>query len=130
LIDAFGGGRRLDRAATEALVRAAAGPAARVTPDLVAPVGPKAVLARMLVNLDASFERRGDQAALGWVSELRAEVPGTPPGDRTQLATRLVSLGRFDLAARTLESLATSLPDGRVRDRLTGEALGLRARLN
>ena len=130
LIDAFGGGRRLDRAATEALVRAAAGPAARVTPDLVAPVGPKAVLARLLANLDASFERRGDQVALRWVSELRAEVPGTPAGDRTQLATRLVSLGRFDLAASTLESLATSLPDGRVRDRLTGEAVALRARLN
>ncbi|HET9692440.1 MAG TPA: transglutaminase-like domain-containing protein [Acidimicrobiales bacterium] len=130
VIDAFGGGRRLDRAATEALVRRAVGPDAAVGPELLAPVGPQAVLARMLVNLDASFERRGDLDALGWVSRMRAALQGAPAGDRAQLASRLAGLGRFDLAATTLEEVAAAIPDPRARRRMVREAIRLRARLN
>jgi regulator of sirC expression with transglutaminase-like and TPR domain len=127
LIDSFDGGRILDRAACERLYQAITGGTAPLAPRMLAPTGRWAVLARMLANLDRSFERRGDRAALRWVTELRLAIPQAPIGDRAQLAARLAGMGRFDAAADTLERAAGAVPEA---DRLRVQALGLRARLN
>jgi len=129
LIDAFDGGRRLDRRACERLLRTVSGPGASLTPEMLATTGTHGVLARMLANLDRSYEARGDRRALGWVSDLRAALPGTTVGDRVRLAARLGALGRFREAAALLEAAAGSVPE-RAAERLRREALGLRARLN
>lgn len=130
LIDAFHGGRRLDPAACERLLRATAGPAGTFSPDMLASTGPHAILARMLANLDASFERRRDRPSLAWVSELRARIPRAPAGDRVHLARRLALMGRFDSAATLLEEVAAGATASPARDRLLAEALTLRSRLN
>jgi regulator of sirC expression with transglutaminase-like and TPR domain len=127
LIDAFGGGRRLGVDGCQELLRAVAGPEARLRPAMLATTGTHLVLARMLLNLDHSFERRDDRASLAWVAELRRRLPGAAAGDRMQLATRLATLGRFDSAADVLDELDV---EGEAGERLTAEALSLRARLN
>jgi regulator of sirC expression with transglutaminase-like and TPR domain len=129
LIDPFSGGRRLDRSDAEQVFRAATGTDAPLTPSMLAATGTHAILARMLANLDSSFERHRDRAALRWVCDLRLELPQAAAGDRLQLAMRLGALGRFDLAASLLEQTAGALTD-ETRERLLREAMSLRARLN
>jgi regulator of sirC expression with transglutaminase-like and TPR domain len=130
LIDAFDEGRRLDHAGCQRRLRAAMGAAAQLTPDMLATTGPWETLARMLANLDRSFEHRGDFASLAWVSDLRTKIPKTALADRTQLAGRLAALGRFDAAADVLESTAIDASGSQARGQLLADASGLRARLN
>jgi regulator of sirC expression with transglutaminase-like and TPR domain len=106
LIDAFSGGRRLDRAACADLLRAAAGVEAQLLDGYLAPVGPRAIVARMLANLDQSFRRRDDKDGLLWVTRLRAAIPGQPLTDLIALADTLARLGCVDEAAALLEELS------------------------
>lgn len=129
LIDGFDGGRRLDVPAAERLLRSLTASMARLTSDMLTRTPRHAVLARMLANLDGSYERREDVGALRWVSELRLRLPAVPAGDRTQLASRLAVLGRWDAAAGVLEEVGALL-EGQARERVLAEALALRARLN
>ncbi len=130
LIDAFAGGQRLDHPACERLLRAATGTDSELTPGMLAPTGSRAILARMLANLDRSFEGRGDRKSLLWVSQMRLALPDSPLGDRVQLAARLGRLGRFDDAANLLDEVAERQPTDDVSARLKIEALTMRARLN
>jgi regulator of sirC expression with transglutaminase-like and TPR domain len=130
LIDAFDRGQRLDRPACERLLRSATGANSELTPGMLAATGSRAILARMLANLDRSFERRADRKSLLWVSRLRLALPDSALGDRVQLAARLGSLGRFDDAADLLDDLASHQPTDDLTERLKVEALTMRARLN
>jgi regulator of sirC expression with transglutaminase-like and TPR domain len=130
LIDAFDQGRRLSKADCERLLQAVTGGAGQLTSEMLASAGAWATLARMLANLDRSFERRGDTDALAWVSDLRMRIPNAALGDRRQLAGRLAALGRLVAAAEVLEEAARLAPGLPVRDRLLSEATTLRARLN
>jgi regulator of sirC expression with transglutaminase-like and TPR domain len=130
LIDAFDRGRQLDHAACERLLRAVAGGTAQLTTDMLATTGPWAILARMLANLDRSFEMRQDRQSLAWVSDLRMHIPAASLADRMQLAGRLAALGRFDAAASILEEAASAANGREMQGRLVNDATGLRARLN
>lgn len=130
LIDAFNAGQRLDPPACERLLRTVAGSQASLTPGMLAPTGPRAILARMLANLDGSFERRADYRSLLWVSRMRLSIPELPSGDRVHLSARLGTLGRFGEAADVLEELAEAQASPEVAARLRSEARSLRARLN
>lgn len=130
LIDAFRGGRRLDRAGCERLFHSSTGGSGPLTPEMLGAAGPHAILARMLANLDASFMRRNDRKSLTWLCELRTRLPAASVGDRAQLASRLAVLGRFDTAASVLEEASEASQAERVRDRMLAEATSLRARLN
>lgn len=129
-IDAFNGGRRLDMEGCRQLLQSVTGAAGTLSPEMLAGIGPRATLARMLANLDRSFDRRGDRGSLIWVSDLRRRIPDAPLADRAQLAGRLASLGRFDSGAAVLEEAATQTTAERVRDRLLADARTMRARLN
>jgi regulator of sirC expression with transglutaminase-like and TPR domain len=130
LIDAFNGGQRLDPPACERLLRIVTGSQAGLTSNMLAPIGPRAILARMLANLDRSFERRADYRSLLWVSRLRLRIPDLPSPDRVHLSARLGTLGRFDDAADVLDELAEAQTAEEVAARLRSEAASLRARLN
>jgi regulator of sirC expression with transglutaminase-like and TPR domain len=106
LIDAFAGGSRLDHAACAQLLQSVIGDEFEFHPGMLAPVGPLAILARMLANLSASFERRGDKDGLLWVVRLRIALPGVPLAGRVELATTVTRLGRVDEASARLEQLA------------------------
>jgi regulator of sirC expression with transglutaminase-like and TPR domain len=60
LLDAFDGGRVLDRPAQLALVRRTLGAGADVHPSLLAPASARTILVRMLTNLKSVYARRGD----------------------------------------------------------------------
>jgi regulator of sirC expression with transglutaminase-like and TPR domain len=130
LIDAFNRGRQLDRSGCERLLQSVAGAGARLSEAMLATTGRRAILARMLANLDRSFERRNDTRSLLWVCTLRAGIPGLTVTDRHHIAARLGSLGRFDTAADVLETLACEQSAGDIRARLEAEAASWRAQLN
>lgn len=119
--------RRLDRAGCVELFRSVHGPRPAFSERFLEPVGPRAVLARMLTNLQRSFVGRGDRAGALWAQCLRVLVPGTTVADRRQLAAMLAANGRFDAAAVELDAIAED-GSGGARDRHAARAL--RARLN
>ncbi len=127
-VDPFGGGRLLDRAACIERFKVVNGANATFVDSYLDPVGPRAILGRMLANLRAIYAARGDVDSLAWVFALRLAIPGTPAIERRELARVLGSTGQFAEAAEVLEGLALALPA--MEDALEAEALALRARLN
>jgi regulator of sirC expression with transglutaminase-like and TPR domain len=119
--------RPLDRDGCVELFRSVHGPKPAFAERFLEPVGPRAVLARMLTNLQRSFVGKGDRAGALWAQCLRVLVPGTTVADRRQLAAMLAANGRFDAAALELDALADE-GEGGARDRHAARAL--RARLN
>jgi regulator of sirC expression with transglutaminase-like and TPR domain len=127
--DPFGGGRQLDVDGCADLLRQAQGNQVPFSIDLLDAVGPRAIVARLLANLRATYEQRGDRRALLWVLRLRSRIPGVPLVELRALASALASAGRFDEAAAELERLAGQIdevPAGKLRSR----ARQLRALLN
>ncbi len=116
----------LDREGCEKLFTTLHGDKARFEDRYLDPVGPRAVIARMLTNLQRSYIACGDRAGGLWAQCLRVLVPGTTVQDRRQLAAMLAANGRFDAAAIELDAIASE--GGGARDRLAARAL--RAKLN
>ncbi|MCA1691831.1 MAG: transglutaminase-like domain-containing protein [Actinobacteria bacterium] len=127
-VDPFAGGRVLDRAACEERFHVVNGASTPFLESYLDPVGPRAILARMLANLKAIYATRGNLEALAWVFALRLAIPGIPPLERRDLARVLGSTGQFVDAAEALEELAETLPSQ--APSLISEAVALRARLN
>jgi regulator of sirC expression with transglutaminase-like and TPR domain len=117
----------LDRAGCEKLFVALYGPKPRLVPRYLDPVGPRAIVARMLTNLQRSFAGRGDRAGALWAQCLQVLVPGATVQERRRLAALLAANGRLDAAATELEALAVEGAGGD-RDRIAAQAM--RAKLN
>ncbi|MGH9260620.1 MAG: SirB1 family protein [Acidimicrobiales bacterium] len=117
----------LDRAGCERLFASLHGPRARFEDRFLEPVGRRAVIARLLTNLQRSFGGRGDRAGALWAQCLRVLVPGATVQDRRQLAAMLAANGRFDAAALELDAIAD---DGAGGDRDRVAARAMRAKLN
>jgi regulator of sirC expression with transglutaminase-like and TPR domain len=128
-VDPFSGGARLDVDGCAELFRRGQGAEAPFDVGLLDPVGPRAMLARLLANLRAIYQQRGDRRSLVWVLRLRSRIPGVPLADWRALASALASIGRFDQAADELDQLANHVSDAPA-DRLRSRAVELRARLN
>jgi regulator of sirC expression with transglutaminase-like and TPR domain len=126
-VDAFGGGRVLDRGELAQLFAAIA-PGLRIDRHL-APVVPTDIVRRVLTNLVAVHQRRHDRDALRWSAELRTMVPGSSADDHRSFGAALAASGDFVRAAKVLESI---VEDGRASDpeQELAEARRLRARLN
>jgi regulator of sirC expression with transglutaminase-like and TPR domain len=124
--DPFGGGQRLDADGCRELFTALGGTG--WDESYLAPVGARAILTRMLLNLQGLF-LPSDLRSAAWVLELRLTVPGMPVAERLGLARALGSLGRFGPAAVELEKVAAELPPEEATTVAT-EATALRARSN
>jgi regulator of sirC expression with transglutaminase-like and TPR domain len=131
LIDPFEGGRRLDFRACQDLLRATVGGDALLEPDMLQGVGSTAIVARMLTNLDRSYQRRGDLGALTWVTRLRIALRGRPAAEQLDVAGRAAALGWIDQAAEILDRVAGQ-PElaSEFARRLRGRSLSMRASLN
>ena len=131
LIDAFSGGRRLDRGQCAGLLADLAGQPVELRPDMLAATGSRAILARMLANLDNSFRRRQDRTGRRWAARLEAAIPGLPAGRRLALADSLAALGCPTEAAALLETVAAGpgIPP-EAAQALRTRARGLSAHLN
>jgi regulator of sirC expression with transglutaminase-like and TPR domain len=126
-IDPYHGGVVLDRAGCIERFRAVNGP--RPFRDAyLRPVGPRAILARMLNNLTSVYMGRGDVGGLAWVFALRRALPDAGPGESREWARVRGATGRFDEAATDLEALAELHPEH--DEALLAEAMAFRARLN
>ncbi|HEX2384678.1 MAG TPA: transglutaminase-like domain-containing protein [Acidimicrobiales bacterium] len=125
-------GRVLDRDGCRALFTHSEG-AGDFSDDLLAPVGARAIVARLLANLKGIYLARRDRRSLAWVLKLRSEVPGVPLGERRELASALAADGRFIAAAEELDrlaELARQAGDVDLVEDSTRGATRLRARLN
>jgi regulator of sirC expression with transglutaminase-like and TPR domain len=92
------------------------------------PVGPRAILVRMLSNLVHTYVDRSPADAV-WALQLRLAVPGVAPTERRDAAALLGSLGRFREAAAALDAVADEL-DASSAARARDDATRLRARAN
>jgi len=128
-LDAFDNGRLLDEAACRRVLRDVLGANAPWDPALLAPVGPLAIVGRVLANLRNAFETTQDLVGLDWVIELRLALPDTPDTEHGLRASVLSSLGRYGEAASELEELA-AVSDSEVAEELRNRAARLRAHLN
>ena len=127
-VDPFDGGRPLDREGCVERFRAVNGAQAPFHPSYLDPVGPRAILGRILNNLKSVYTARGDVNALSWVFRLRMALPGASPLEGREWARVLGATGRFVEAAEELEALAHLLPEE--EEALLSEAFTFRARLN
>ena len=105
------------------------GQSARFDPTVLAGVGSRAILTRMLANLRQVYLARGDAWSVGWVLVLRTAIPATSPQELADVAAAQAAVGRFSDAAATLEDLADRMPE-EAADRARIEAKLLRSRLN
>ena len=127
-IDPFSAGRVLDVDGCRDVYAALHGSEAPFSLAYLAPTGPRAILLRVLNNLQRSYLERSSVDAV-WVARLRLRFAELPAADRRQTATLLGSLGRFTEAAAALESLVGGL-DGSNAEKVAAEAQALRARDN
>jgi regulator of sirC expression with transglutaminase-like and TPR domain len=131
LIDPFSEGKRLDRAECARLLGAVAGREGALPDGLLASVGPRTILTRMLANLDQSFRRRSDMGGVRWAARLRAAIPGQALADRVSLAEGLAAVGLYEDAAEILAAAAGSPGiSEEAAHALRGRARGMLARFN
>ncbi len=126
-VDAFGGGRVLDRRGLGELIGALA-PGIDIDPFLT-PLATLDIVRRILANLTGIHRRSGDRDALLWTTQLRTLIPGSTVDDERTFGGALAASGDFARAAKVLESIVDG---GRASDpaREIAEAQRLRARLN
>jgi regulator of sirC expression with transglutaminase-like and TPR domain len=127
-VDPFHGGRILDVEGCREVFASLHGPEVAFSPTFLAPTGPRAILLRVLNNLQGAYLARSAVEAV-WAARLRLRFAELPAGERRQTAALLGSLGRFAEAATALEALAGDL-EGPSAATVTAEARALRAREN
>jgi regulator of sirC expression with transglutaminase-like and TPR domain len=131
LIDAFARGKRLNRDECARLLGSVAGRETELPDGLLPSVGPRAILTRMLANLDLSFRRRSDMSGVRWAAHLRAAIPGQPLADHLSVADGLAKVGLYEDAAAVLDAAASSPGiSEEAAHALRGRARGLLARFN
>jgi regulator of sirC expression with transglutaminase-like and TPR domain len=103
-------------------------PGAPWHPSYLDPVGPRAILVRILANLVHTLVERSPADA-AWALRLRLAVPGVAPSERRDAAALLGTLGRFREAASALDELADELDEASAA-KAREDAARLRARAN
>jgi Transglutaminase-like superfamily len=126
--DVFAGGALLDEHDCSRLFIRTVGPNHEFEPAMLEPATPRAILARMLANLERS-SLASDPVHATWMATLHASIAGLPIVERVALARRLGYLGRISVAAAEFDALADLVADEPAA-RLRDEARALRARLN
>ena len=125
-LDPFGGGRRLDAEGCRDIYTSLGG--ADWDDTYLAPVGSKAILTRMLLNLQGLF-LPADLRSAAWVLQLRLTIPGLAVPERLGLARALGSLAHFGSAAAELDRIAEELAPEEATE-VRAESRALRAREN
>jgi regulator of sirC expression with transglutaminase-like and TPR domain len=127
-VDPFHQGRVLDVEGCRRVFAALQGQDAPFSPAYLAPTGTRAILLRVLNNLQQSYLERNAPDAV-WVARLRLRFDELSVAERRRTAAVLGSLGRFREAAAALEELADRLDEPEAAT-VTAEARALRAREN
>jgi regulator of sirC expression with transglutaminase-like and TPR domain len=128
-LDSFGA-TVLDDAGCEALFRdvSGAGPEIEFGPDLLPVVGPREILARILLNLSLIYRINADPTNLEWALRMRLAIPGASGSEGLELARAIAAQGRLKEAAAELETRAAADPV--LAEAFLPAARSLRAQLN
>lgn len=126
--DPFRGGAPLDADGCRRVFEQLHGPAAPFEPAFLAPAPPRAIVSRVLANLQHAYRLRSDRPGLIRTLEIQLRMPGAGIDERRALADLLAQQGRFDDAADLREALMDLDPEHDQHH--AREALRLRARLN
>lgn len=129
-VDPFHQGAMLDVSQCADLFARLAGPAASFDLAYLTPTKPHHVIARVLNNLVAIYQRSGRVDDLGWAATLRSMVAPSEGAGLDKIAAALGSAGRYQPAARIYDSLALAAADPEESERLTASATTYWARLN
>lgn len=127
-IDAFDGGRHLDRAGVERLFSSIHDGLA-LHDSMLRPVGVRAIVRRMLNNLAHIGVIDRDPVLRVTATKLRSLLPDATTSDRLDLAGAYVSTGEVLRAADVLDAAAAEAPEPE-RDTIMRSAAELRGRLN
>jgi regulator of sirC expression with transglutaminase-like and TPR domain len=127
-VDPFARGQVIDRSGCVARFHAVQGPGSVFDDSFLEPVGPRAILSRMLANLETVATMRGDRGLLQRVFALRVVMPDSGLAEHRRYAAMLAADGQLREAAGLLESFADRDVEGAVGARATADQL--RARLN
>lgn len=127
-IDPFHAGARLDRAGCRELFASGHGPDVPFEDEYLARTSARAILLRILTNLEQTFVARRSRDAR-WVAQLRLAFPELPDRARRASAEVLASVGAFADAASVLETMAAGA-DSPTADLLLQRARVHRARSN
>jgi regulator of sirC expression with transglutaminase-like and TPR domain len=99
-VDPFARGRVLDRDGCAARFHSVQGPGAVFDDAFLEPVGARAILTRMLANLETVATIREDGDVLVRVLQLRTAMPDAGVAEHRRLAAMLTSSGRLAEAAQ------------------------------
>jgi regulator of sirC expression with transglutaminase-like and TPR domain len=127
-VDPFARGRVLDRDGCAARFHAVQGPGSVFDDSFLEPVGKRAILVRMLANLETVATMRGERVLLERVLTLRVSMPDAGLVEHRKAAAAMAASGHVREAATLLESYAARDVEG--ADAARTVAHELRARLN
>jgi regulator of sirC expression with transglutaminase-like and TPR domain len=128
-VDPFARGRELDRDGCAARFHSVQGPGSVFDDAFLDPVGKRAILVRMLANLETVATMRTERVLLQQVLALRVALPDAGLIEHRKYAASLATAGQFDKAAAVLERWA-DVPDAEGAVAARAQADQLRARLN
>jgi regulator of sirC expression with transglutaminase-like and TPR domain len=109
-LDPFFRARVLSPDALERLAKRALGNEARVAPEHLAPVGPAAMVVRMLTNLKAIYESRKEHARALVVCDRLVDLTGLPE-QRRDRGLHAIALGAFAGGVTDLEAYLAARPE-------------------
>jgi regulator of sirC expression with transglutaminase-like and TPR domain len=125
IVDPFFNGQVLRTKALEALLTRVMGPKEKLRAEHLAPASPRAIVVRMLMNLKAVYQARGeDSRALLAADRLVSLTPDTPSAlrDRGLLAARL---GLVEAARADFQRFLEIAPNGRDAKAVTSSLAAL-----
>ena len=128
-IDAFDRGAQLDELGCQQLFKQLHGPDAPWHQSMLAPIGPRGIVRRMLNNLAQVAILEHDHQSRVIATRLRSLLPDSSIWERAELARAYGASGDFEKASCVLEALAAEAPEDEA-DGFRFAAAGLRARLN
>jgi regulator of sirC expression with transglutaminase-like and TPR domain len=127
-VDPFFGGALLDAAGCRRRFAQLHGDATPFSPAFLAPTPSRAIVLRVLNNLEAAYATRRSRHAL-WVARLRLGFPELPVSERRRVAGLLGAYGAFAEGAAVLDAAVGAADQGDVAA-IEAEARALRARAN
>jgi regulator of sirC expression with transglutaminase-like and TPR domain len=127
-VDPFARGQLLDRGGCAARFFAVQGPGSVFDDSFLEPVGKRAILGRMLSNLETVATMRSDRELMQRVLALRVCLPESALAEHRRYAASLAASGQYVEAADALDRYAATDGDGAVAARAAADQL--RARMN